>query len=520
MRRRLSSLHESSTGGSAWTAASGSTTTTRSPRMSGAGLSGAGCRRRHGGGGAWVRPRRAGPSLLLWVHYYDPHAPYEPRGLRRTLRPPSDTPARSPPSTARWAGCWRTCRSAGEARHRRGGGSRRDARRARRERARHLSLSGRPGRPLSSCPAAACPRDARSNHAVGTRALASTLLTLLGFDADARPSAAACQSTLPRRASPRPSTASRRCPPGPTAGAPFARRPTTGTGSSWRPARALRSRQRPPGEPQSLRRPADAAGRLRRDRGGGAGRPARDVRPGRSRARRIAAAPGLSLGLELPGRRHGSRRTALPCSPSSSRPGTGRGRAETGEAVAKLRDLVQRSPGNVPFLARLGEAEVAVGETAAGLATFRRAIALNPELDFLHSHIARLYAGSGRLRGGARGIRGGPRAEPPFRPRLARPGRDRLASGSGRRRVASPAPGRGGRHQQRGDLRAPRPDRASAGDLAEARRHAEESLRLAPDVAAAWWVAARLPRRRAGRPRPWSGSKGPSRSGSTTHGLW
>ena len=68
-----------------------------------------------------------------------------------------------------------------------------------------------------------------------------------------------------------------------------------------------------------------------------------------------------------------------------------------GEAARQLRELVQKSPGNVPFLVRLGEAEVADGNTAAGLASMLEAIALNPQLDFLHAHAAKILMDSGRL---------------------------------------------------------------------------------------------------------------------------
>ena len=41
---------------------------------------------------------------------------------------------------------------------------------------------------------------------------------------------------------------------------------------------------------------------------------------------------------------------------------------------------------------RLGEAEVAAGKPDAALKTMEAAVALNPQLDFLHAHLARLHA--------------------------------------------------------------------------------------------------------------------------------
>ena len=66
------------------------------------------------------------------------------------------------------------------------------------------------------------------------------------------------------------------------------------------------------------------------------------------------------------------------------------------EAVTKLEDLVRQSPGNVPFLMRLGEAQLAVGRTSAGFQTLSHAVAINPALDFLHVRLAQSYAEAGQ----------------------------------------------------------------------------------------------------------------------------
>jgi len=67
------------------------------------------------------------------------------------------------------------------------------------------------------------------------------------------------------------------------------------------------------------------------------------------------------------------------------------------EAVAKLEDLVKRSPGNVPFLVRLAVAQAAAGRAEAGAATLKHAVGLNPRLDFLHAHLADAYLDLGRV---------------------------------------------------------------------------------------------------------------------------
>jgi choline-sulfatase len=71
-----------------------------------------------------------------------------------------------------------------------------------------------------------------------------------------------------------------------------------------------------------------------------------------------------------------------------------RGDART--AVAKLSDLVRRSPGNIPFLTNLAAAELAAGDSDAAIATYRRAASENPKLDFLHENLADAYARLGR----------------------------------------------------------------------------------------------------------------------------
>lgn len=66
-------------------------------------------------------------------------------------------------------------------------------------------------------------------------------------------------------------------------------------------------------------------------------------------------------------------------------------------AAAQLTELVRRSPGNIPFLTALATAQLVGGDADAALATYRRAAQENPRLDFLHENLADAYARLGRV---------------------------------------------------------------------------------------------------------------------------
>jgi choline-sulfatase len=70
---------------------------------------------------------------------------------------------------------------------------------------------------------------------------------------------------------------------------------------------------------------------------------------------------------------------------------------EAKAAAAKLTELVRRSPGNIPFLTALAAAQLAGGNAGAAIATYRRAAQENPRLDFLHENLADAYARLGRV---------------------------------------------------------------------------------------------------------------------------
>ncbi|MGH9382578.1 MAG: sulfatase-like hydrolase/transferase [Thermoanaerobaculia bacterium] len=66
------------------------------------------------------------------------------------------------------------------------------------------------------------------------------------------------------------------------------------------------------------------------------------------------------------------------------------------EAVGVLERLVERNPSNVPFLNRLATAQLEMGRGEAAIATYRRAIERNPTLDFTHFQLAEAYVHLGR----------------------------------------------------------------------------------------------------------------------------
>ncbi len=65
-------------------------------------------------------------------------------------------------------------------------------------------------------------------------------------------------------------------------------------------------------------------------------------------------------------------------------------------AVARLTELVRRSPGNVKFLLTLAQMQLASGDGGAALATFRRAVEENPRRDESHRELADAFASLGR----------------------------------------------------------------------------------------------------------------------------
>jgi tetratricopeptide (TPR) repeat protein len=158
------------------------------------------------------------------------------------------------------------------------------------------------------------------------------------------------------------------------------------------------------------------------------------------------------------------------------------------EAVARLEDLVRRSPGNVPFLVRLAVAQAAAGRASAGLATLKHAVGLNPRLEFLHAHLADAYLEQGRLRE----ARAEYEVALELNPRFARAW---LGLGEAAARTGEP----GAELKVMRRAVAAGTDSAiiwtrlaelelAAGDTAAAARGAEEATRLVPELPQAWLV--------------------------------
>jgi arylsulfatase A-like enzyme/Tfp pilus assembly protein PilF len=158
------------------------------------------------------------------------------------------------------------------------------------------------------------------------------------------------------------------------------------------------------------------------------------------------------------------------------------------EAAAILDGLVQRNPGNVPFLTRLAEASRAMGRREAALATLRRAVQLNPALDFLRLQLAESSYELGRLAD----ARAEYEAVLAMDPRSARAwmGLGELALRQGRpdeelalmRRAEAAGTQSGLVLSRLAQIEAGR------GQAAAAEGHAGRAVKLTPEFAPAWWV--------------------------------
>ncbi len=149
-------------------------------------------------------------------------------------------------------------------------------------------------------------------------------------------------------------------------------------------------------------------------------------------------------------------------------------------ALEILRGLVARNRGNVPFHTQLAAAELAAGNGEAALAALGAALELAPGLDFLHLHLAEAYAALGRPDDARRAYRAAlalnPRAAPAWlglgelAHRAGRPGEEREvlreAVGAGAASAAI--------HLRLGQIE------SAAADPAPAREHYRQAVELAP----------------------------------------
>ncbi len=342
---------------------------------------------------AWAVAAPRGRPYFLWVHYYDPHAPYDP---------PGD-----------WKRAARDERYAGEIAY------------MDREIGRLLAnLPATPGgrivvavgdhgemlgehgekehgifvyRSALQVPLVlsgpGVPAGRSVGERVGTRALPGTLLGLLGLSAEAGPFGPSLSGFLAGSPPPLPPIYSESLLPATAYGwSPLA----AATDERYRfisaPRPELYDLEKDPGETHNLfaSRREDAR-RLQKV-----------ILENQARARSAPSVASAELAESL--------RSLGYLSGSSPRRGTGMDpkdgivlldefeRAKSlirggmpGEAVRQLALLVEKNPGNVPFLVRLGEAQVAAGKPDAALKTMEAAVALSPQLDFLHAHLARLH---------------------------------------------------------------------------------------------------------------------------------
>ncbi len=159
------------------------------------------------------------------------------------------------------------------------------------------------------------------------------------------------------------------------------------------------------------------------------------------------------------------------------------------EALPILEGLVRRSPGNVPFLARLSDAQALLGRSDAAVATLKEAIALNPRLDFLHLHLANTYKILGRLPDARAEFQAAIALNPRLSPAWL--GLGELAKRAGQaaeeRRLLERAVAAG--TSSAAILARLAQIEAAAGEWKLAESHALEATALMPEFAAGWWIS-------------------------------
>ena len=163
-------------------------------------------------------------------------------------------------------------------------------------------------------------------------------------------------------------------------------------------------------------------------------------------------------------------------------------------AATELEQLVRASPDNVPFLTRLASAQLAAGNPERALAALGEAIERNPRLEFLHLQLAETYLALRRLGEAERAYRVALRLNPRMAEAwigLAQAVRQARGLGPARAVLAEGA--RAGAESSTVWLELGRLD-LDAGDTAAARAHLSEAMRTAPGSAAARAAQALLAR--------------------------
>ena len=158
----------------------------------------------------------------------------------------------------------------------------------------------------------------------------------------------------------------------------------------------------------------------------------------------------------------------------------------TKAALQALQRLVQRSPNNAVFLSQLARAQTAAGQTRQALASAREALALNPQLDFLRLGLADAYRASGELEAARREYEGALEINPRLADAWLRLGEMAFEEGD-------PEKERGllSRAVESGTDSAAILSRLAqieiaSGELAAAGGHLQRAVALAPSWAAAW----------------------------------
>jgi tetratricopeptide (TPR) repeat protein len=170
------------------------------------------------------------------------------------------------------------------------------------------------------------------------------------------------------------------------------------------------------------------------------------------------------------------------------------------EAMAAFEALVSKNPGNVPFLTRLAEAQAAAGRREAGVATLKHAVGLNPRLDFLHLHLAEAYFALGRIEEARAEYELTTTLDP--RSAGAWMGLAAIASRAGKaaeerailERAVSAGTRSGAVFARLAQVE------LAAGAVAQAERNGRQATDLVPEFAAAWWVWGETAEK-AGRPK-------------------
>jgi arylsulfatase A-like enzyme len=438
---------------------------------------------------ALSKPART--PYFLWIHYYDPHAPYSPPGTDWSGQPAARRYAAEIAYVDSQIG--RLLRGLPES----AGG-------------RLVAAVGDHGEMLDEhgekehgillyrgslavpliLSGPRVPPGTEIRELVGIRALPATLLTVLGFREDAVPFGGALPlAAVPARKDP-PAVISETLLPATAYGWSPLRAVTV---SGWRyieaPRPELYDRSHDPNESSNLaaERP-DVAARLRGFL---------DAQPARAADSSAAPAPPADPELAASLRGLGYLGGSSPRRPGGLDPKDGiallaefdqakewmrEGRAR--EAVAKFESLVRRSPDNVPFLLRLGDAQLAAGMPADGLRSLARAIELSPRLDFLHVRLAQAYAELGRAEDAKREYRAtlelNPRSAPAWSG-LAEVAR-RTEGAAAERRVLEQCEAAG--TMSASLLRRLAELERGMGDAAGAERHAAEADALAARAAA------------------------------------